>query len=160
MTNVYSVDTNVFMDWWMRRYPPDVFPSVQKAIENLAASGKLFASERVREEIEASASRELKTWAKNNKAIFVPHDPQIQTEANQIQYDYPDLIDTTSPFDEADRWVIAVAKVRGCTVVTHETSVRLKRKPDRNLYIPDVCRAMKIPCIELIELMRQENWSF
>jgi len=30
---MYSFDTNVFMDWWDRRYPPDIFPSVQKAME-------------------------------------------------------------------------------------------------------------------------------
>lgn len=157
---MYSVDTNIFIDWWERRYPPDVFPSIQKAIESLATSARFVAPERVREEIEASGSKGLKTWAKNNKAIFVPHDTQIQTEANQIQYAYPDLIDTGTPFDEADRWVIALARVKGFTVVTHETSVKVKKRPDRKLYIPDVCRSMNIPCIELIELMRREKWSF
>jgi len=27
---MYVIDTNVFLDWWERRYPPDVFPSVQR----------------------------------------------------------------------------------------------------------------------------------
>lgn len=160
MTNVYSVDTNVFMDWWQRWYPPDVFPSVQKAMEGLVTSEKIIAPARVHEEINRVASRGLKDWAKINKSIFVPHDPEIQTEAMKILYNYEGLIDTTSPEDEADRWVIALAKVKGLTVVTHETSVRLKKKPERSLYIPDVCSAMKIPCIELLELMRREKWSF
>jgi len=67
---MYSVDTNVFIDWWERRYPPDVFPSVQKAIEDLVSAGKLFAPERVREEINSVGSSALKQWIKNNKNIL------------------------------------------------------------------------------------------
>lgn len=157
---MYSIDTNVFMDWWERRYPPDVFPSVQKAIEDLVSAGKLFAPERVREEINSVGSSALKQWIKNNKNIFVPHGTQLQTEANQIIFDYPDLVDTTTIHDEADRWVIALAKIKKCKVVTHETSVRSKKKPDRKLYMPDVCSAMKVPCIEFLDLLRQEKLSF
>jgi hypothetical protein len=157
---VYSVDTNVFIDWWERRYPPDVFPSVQRAMQQIASDGKLVAPERVHEEINRVGSRGLRDWAKTNKAIFIPHDPEIQTEAMKILYSYEGLIDMTSADDEADRWVIALAKVKGFAVVTHETSARLKKKPERSLYIPDVCNAMKIPCIELLELMRREKWTF
>jgi AhpD family alkylhydroperoxidase len=160
MTSVYSVDTNVFIDWWERRYPPDVFPSVQKAMERLSQGGLLFAPERVHEEIDASGSKGLKAWAKQNKSIFLPHDQQLQAEAQSIQFAYPDLIDNNSPHDEADRWVIAVAKIKGCPVVTHETAARAKKKPERSLFIPDVCKAMNIQCIELLELMRQQKWTF
>jgi hypothetical protein len=160
MNTLYSVDTNVFMDWWIRRYPPDVFPGVLKEMERLVAAGKLFAPERVREEIERYGSRELKNWAKDNKSVFLPHDSDTQTEAMKILYTYEDLIDKTSVEDEADRWVIALAKVKSFTVVTHETAVRRKRRPERKLYIPDVCKQMNIPCIEFIELMRLERWSF
>jgi len=157
---VYSVDTNVFIDWWERRYPPDVFPSVQKAMDLLSRGGQLHAPERVQEEIDASGSKGLKVWAKQNKSIFLPHDPQLQAEAQRIQFAYPDLIDNNSPYDEADRWVIALASIKKYSVVTHETSVRVKRKPERKLFIPDVCVALNIPCIELLELMRQQKWTF
>ena len=157
---MYSIDTNVFIDWWTRRYPPDVFPSVQRAIDGLAASGKIFAPERVLDEINFVGSSTLKQWAKNNKNIFAPHDTQLQTEANSIQFTYPDFIDTTTPYDEADRWIIALAKVKGYIVVTHETSVRQKKNPPRKLFIPDVCRAMNVRCIEFLELLRNEKFVF
>lgn len=157
---MYSLDTNVFMDWWIRRYPPDVFPSVQKAMESLAASQKIFSPLRVLDEINRVGSRGLKQWAKANKNIFVPHDTQLQTEANNIQFTYPDLIDTTTPHDEADRWIIALAKIKGYTVVTHETSARTKKNPPRKMYIPDVCDAMKIHSIEFLELLRNEKLMF
>ena len=157
---MYSIDTNIFIDWWERRYPIDVFPSVKKAIEELINQGKLFAPERVFEEINHVGSAPLKTWAKSHKQIFLPHDVHLQEEANEIQFKYPDLIDNTTPFDEADRWIIALAKLKGWVVITHETSVKSKRKPDRNLYIPDVCNDMKIPCKEFLDLLRIEKLSF
>ncbi len=161
---MYSVDTNVFIDWWERRYPPDVFPCVQKAMEQLVIQNKLYAPERVQEEIGYVGSKALQNWAKLHKSIFIQHDTNLQLEAQTIQIAYPDLIDNTTPFDEADRWVIALAKIENYTVVTHETSYASKKKstkkPERNLYIPDVCNAMKINCIEFLDLMRSEGWIF
>ncbi|MBI4810824.1 MAG: DUF4411 family protein [Ignavibacteriales bacterium] len=160
---MYSVDTNVFIDWWERRYPPDVFPSIQKAIEQLIISNKLFAPMRVREEINDVGSPELKQWAKMNKTIFVQHEEELQEFANKIQFDYPDLIDNTTLEDEADRWIIALAKMHSqdhWIVVTHETPFKKKRKPDRKMYIPDVCRSMNIECVEFLKLMRKEGWKF
>jgi hypothetical protein len=157
---MYSFDTNVFMDWWIRRYPPDVFPCVQKAMESLAASGKLFSPSRVYDEINQIGPRGLQQWARKNNNIFVPHDSQLQTEATTIQFSYPDLIDNTSPHDEADRWIIALAKIKGFTVVTHETSVHKKKNPPRKMFIPDVCTAMGIKCIEFLELLRIEKYVF
>ena len=158
---MYSVDTNIFVDWWERRYPPDVFPCVQKAMELLVSQDKLLAPERVLEEIIGNVgSKDLQNWAKQHKSIFVPHETDLQLEAQQILIDYPDLIDTTTPFDEADRWVIALAKINNFVVVTHETSVREKKNPLRKLYIPDVCRLLGIRCVEFLELMRMEGWNF
>jgi hypothetical protein len=70
------------------------------------------------------------------------------------------MIDPYAIHDEEDRYLIALAKLRGWTVVTHETPAKTKKRPPRSHYIPDVCRAEKVPCIELVELMRREKWSF
>ncbi|NWF89926.1 MAG: DUF4411 family protein [Ignavibacteriaceae bacterium] len=158
---MYSIDTNIYVDWFDRRYPPDIFPSVLKAIEELINQKKIFSPARVLEEINSNVgSKELRSWAKNHKQIFLQHDEKLQEEAIDIQFKYPDLIDNTTPYDEADRWIIALAKIKGWTVVTHETSVGAKKKPLRNLYIPDVCDKMSIPCIEFLGLLRKEKLVF
>jgi len=144
----------------VRRYPQDVFPSIQPKIDGLIASGKWVAVEGVKDEIQHVGSPPLKSWAKANKRQFVPHDTALLTEANAISAAYPGLIDPYAHHDEADRYVIALAKINGWTVVTHETPALSKKRPPRTHYIPDVCRALKVPCIDLLSLMRNEKWAF
>jgi len=46
---VYSFDTSVFMDWQARYYPPDIFTSLVKRIEELIGVGQYSAVELVKE---------------------------------------------------------------------------------------------------------------
>lgn len=157
---MYSIDTNIYLDWWERRYPEDVFPSLKQHVEALIAAGKWNAVERVEDEIGHVGTPKLKAWAKVQKAQFIKHDVALLTEANAVTTAYPGLIDPYARHDEADRYVIALAKLRGWTVVTHETPARSKKRALRSHFIPDVCRGLGVPCIDLLELMRREKWSF
>lgn len=157
---MYSLDTSVFMDWQARYYPPDIFGSLLARIEELIASGHCSAVDLVKEEIDAVGTPELRAWAKKNPSLFAPLDPLVQVEAASIESRYPDLMDPKSPYQSADAYVIALAKVKGGTVVSQETSAAEKRSAKRTHYIPDVCRDLGIPCINLLGLMRRENWNF
>jgi hypothetical protein len=157
---MYSFDTSVFMDWQARVYPPDVFISLVAKIEELVVAGQCSAVELVKEEIDAVGTPELRAWAKKNPSLFVTLDPQVQAEAANIESKYPDLIDPKSLYQSADAYVIALAKVKGGTVVSQETSASEKKSAKRTHYIPDVCRDLGIPCINLLGLMRREHWTF
>lgn len=157
---MYSLDTSVFMDWQARYYPPDIFKSMITKVDVLIANGECSAVDLVKEEIDAVGTPELRTWAKNHPALFVALDPLVQVEAASIEARYPDLMDPKSPYQSADAYVIALAKVKGGTVVSQETSAAEKRSAKRTHYIPDVCRDLGIPCINLLGLMRREKWNF
>jgi hypothetical protein len=157
---MYSFDTSVFMDWQARYYPPDIFESLTKKVEELITVNKCAAVDLVREEIDAVGTPELRAWAKGTKALFAVLDPEVQIEAASIEARYPDLMDPKSPYQSADAYVIALAKVTGGTVVTQETSAAEKKSAKRTHYIPDVCRDLGIPCINLLGLMRREKWTF
>ena len=156
---MYSIDTSFFMDWQARYYPLDVFASLQSNIEALIKSGDFLAVELVLEEIEAVGTPDLRAWAKNNKNIFVPLTPDVQVEAAAIEAKYPDLLDPKLPYQSADAYVIALAKLKNGVVVSQETSVNEKHKPKKNYYIPDVCRDLGVSCINLLGLMRREKWK-
>jgi predicted nucleic acid-binding protein len=157
---MYSLDTSVFMDWQARYYPPDIFKSMITKVDELIANGQCSSVDLVKEEIDAVGTPELRAWAKNHPALFVALDPLVQVEAASIESRYPDLMDPKSPYQSADAYVIALAKVKGGTVVSQETSAAEKRSTKRTHYIPDVCRDLGIPCINLLGLMRREKWNF
>lgn len=154
----YSVDTNTFMDWQARFYPTDVFTSLVGRVESLIADKRLIAPALVKEEIGAVGTAELIAWADAHASVFVPTE-KIINEALQIQQRFPGLLDPKAEYEEADAYVIALAKIRGGFVVTQETTAAEKRNPKRSHFIPDVCREMGIPCVNLLGLMRRENWK-
>lgn len=156
---VYSIDTNAFMDWQARYYPTDVFPGVVARIGGLVERGRAKAPALVREEIDAVGTPELTDWAKANAGLFVAT-KDLLAEAMAIQARFPGLRDPKAEHEEADAYVIALAKLRGGIVVTQETPAAEKNRPRRTHFIPDVCRELGIPCISLLGLMRREKWAF
>ena len=157
---VYSFDTSVFMDWQARYYPVDVFVSLVAKVEELIAAGQCSAIDLVKEEIEAVGTPELRAWVKRQPGLFVALDPPVQVEAASIESRYPDLMDPKSLHQSADAYVIALAIIRDGVVVSQETSAAEKRSPKKAHFIPDVCRDLGIPCINMLGLMRREHWTF
>ena len=147
---MYSIDTNIYLDWWVRRYPDDIFPTYCGQVEALIAAGKWNAVERVADEINHVGTAALKTWAKANRVQFIKHDGPLIAESKAITTAYSVLLDPYASHDEADRYVIALAKLKEWTVVTHETPARSKKHALRTHFIPDVCRGMNIPYIDLL----------
>jgi hypothetical protein len=154
----YSVDSSAFMDWQARFYPVDVFKSILDRVETLIAAKRFMAPALVREELGAVGTGDLIAWADAHAAIYVPT-RELLVEAQTIQNRFPGLRDPKAEFEEADAYVIALAKLRGGIVITQETPAAEKRNPKRTHFIPDVCREMGVPCFNLLGLMRRENWT-
>lgn len=148
------------MDWQARYYPLDVFATLNTRIEQLIKSNEFIAVELVKEEINAVGTPDLKAWAGSHKNLFVPLLTDVQLEAAAIEAKYTDLLDVKSPYQSADAYVIAFAKLHSGIVISQETSAHEKRNPKKNHYIPDVCRDLGVPCINLLGLMRKEKWKF
>ena len=98
-------------------------------------------------------------WVGSYEGMFVST-AEILAEAQAIQNQFTGLRDPTAEYEEADAYVIALARMRDAIVVTGETPAAEKRKPKRSHYIPDVCRELGIPCISFLGLMRREGWRF
>jgi hypothetical protein len=156
---IYAVDSSSLMDWQARYYPTEVFPGLAVRIEALVEAGRFIAPALVREEIAAVGSARLVEWIENHGEIIVPN-AEVLTEALAIQNQFAGLSDPKSEHEEADAYVIALARMRDGIVVTQETPAAEKRNPKRTHFIPDVCRELGIPCISLLGLMRREAWKF
>jgi hypothetical protein len=158
---VYSIDTNVLMDWQVRYFPTDVFASLITKIDGLISVSRFLAPALVREELENTAlsTADLILWSKQRSQVLVPLEEVLQ-EGLSIMGRFPGLNDPKSEYDEADAYVIALARLRNGIVVTQETPAAEKRNPKRTHFIPDVCRELGVPCINLLGMMRREGWVF
>ena len=151
----YSIDTSALLEGWRRFYPPDVFPALWEKLEELIESGELRATEEVFHEIERKDD-ELHKWVRDHANMFIPLDEQIQIAVLEILQDHKRLLDTRKNRSGADPFVIALAKLEACTVVTNERATNSENKPN----IPDVCSALGIRAINLLELIREQGWIF
>ena len=80
-------------------------------------------------------------------------DTAIQVAVAAILANHQRLVDTRKNRSQADPFVIALAQLHGFAVVTGE---RPTGRPDRP-HIPDVCTALNIRCISLLELFREQG---
>ncbi|MGO8755052.1 MAG: DUF4411 family protein [Gallionellaceae bacterium] len=156
---LYSVDSSSFMDWQARYYPTDVFADILNQVDALIGDERFWAPALVKEELGIVGTGGLIAWGKSRASIFVPTG-ELLGEAQSIQNSFPGLRDPKAEYEEADAYVIALARLRGGVVITQETPAAEKRNPKRSHFIPDVCREMGIPCFNLLGLMRAEKWQF
>jgi len=128
---------------------------VWRNIERLISARSLCATDEVLIELKKKDDDVYK-WARNQAELFLPIDGAIQTSVAKILLAYPRLVDVRKNRSTADPFVIAVAEVNGVTVVSGEIPSNNPRKPK----IPDVCSAMGIKHIRLLELFGLEGWKF
>jgi hypothetical protein len=152
---LYSIDTSALLDGWIRYYPPDVFPPVWDRLSVLIEDDRMIAPDEVREELKRKLDGVHK-WARGQKKLFVPLDPNVQAAAAEVLRAHPRLIDNRADRTSADPFVIAIARTRGAIVVTGERRTDSLKRPN----IPDVCQAIGVPCLGMMELFRKEKWTF
>jgi hypothetical protein len=151
---LYSGDTSMLINAWRKHYPPDIFPTVWDRIDSLIQSGVVISTDEVRVELEKKDD-ELYAWAKQRPGLFVPIDGPIQILVSQIMTDHPRLVDTRTNRSAADPFVVALAQQRTCAVVTDETPTGSTSKPN----IPDVCAALGIRFMRLVDVFREQGWA-
>jgi hypothetical protein len=151
----YSIDTSSILDGWRRYYPPDVFPGLWDNLELLVQDGQLRATDEVRVELERKDD-EVLAWAIKQSGLFIELDEEIQASVSQILAQFPKLLDTRSNRSGADPFVVALAKINGASVITGERATNSLDRPN----IPDVCAALGIRSLSILELIREKTWRF
>ena len=155
---IYVFDTSSLIV--LNNYYPDTFKLLWSGMGALVSRGEIISTREVLKEIQTFTDRVfILQWAKDHKAIFTkPTNPKLVFVQDifavphfQALIDQKALLRGTPV---ADPFVIAAAAVREGTVVTQEV---LKKHAAK---IPNVGEYFKIPCINLEEFMKSQNWSF
>ncbi len=157
----YCIDTSGLTRGWRDSYPPNIFPSLWKDIELLIDDGSLIAPDEVFEELKRGGD-DLYDWACKYPHSFISPDIEIQKTVSDIlaNPEHAKLVNTKSETNLiiADPFVIAVAKVHECTVVSSE-EFQYSSSPKKTK-IPNVCADMNIPHVSFLELIRELGWVY
>lgn len=149
----YAIDTSSIFEWFVRRYPPLVFPALQARVEDLIATGRLRSPRAVLEEIKPGD--DCHKWAKAQTDLFLDEDHQVQGIVKYLMATHHNLAKPHKGIGGADPFVIGLAKASGWCVISDEHPGSAESRK-----IPFVCKAESVPCMTFMELMVSEGWKF
>lgn len=144
--------------WMFKYYYPERFPSLWKKFDQLVEDEQIISVKEVSRELEGQDDL-LSQWVKNNTPFFqlpATHDFQIVNEIFKIPH-FQTLIRKQERLlgkPVADPFVIAKAQSIGACVITTE---KYKKNAAQ---IPNVCAHFNIPCMDLEQFMKEEDWTF
>lgn len=162
----YVLDANIFIEAAQRYYSFDYGMKFWDFLVEKASQNILCSVDKVLKELQKGKPNDpLRKWAESQ---FQPY--FYSTENNQILECYADVIQivaeneqyTQNAKDEffqehnADAWIIAYAKYKNLTVVTHESlNAQIKKK----VLIPNVCQDLQISYINTFDMLRELNFK-
>lgn len=156
----YCIDTSALTHIWRDFYPPSIFSSLWGDIEGCISKGEMIAPDAVLEELN-KGDDDLRLWARSRTDLFIPHDEEIQAVVSSIlaHPEHVKLIFSKKGgadiYEDADPFVIAAAKVRGCKVISNE-SYLYSPSPYTNK-IPNVCADLGIEHLSVLEFIREQG---
>jgi hypothetical protein len=156
----FVLDTSVFTQAYRSYYHFGIAPGFWSALIQHASTGVLLSIDRVKNEIDKGKD-DLTQWANSNFRVWfestndgdvlAAYGEVIRWAIAQRQYKSSAKADFAKAAN-ADAWIVAYAKAKGCVVVTQETSAPQSKS---EIKIPDVCKAFGIHWINTFEMMRR-----
>ncbi len=155
MGNLYCRDTSAFIESWWRLYRPSSFPTFWKRMEEAIANGQIIAPMFVLDELKRKEGDQLYAWTESHISMFIPMEAELQIAQKAIVNRYPRLISEAKNRSLCDPWVISLAQIHQCAVVSEEN-----RGGNSTPKIPDVCDELRIKCLKVADLIECLGWQF
>jgi hypothetical protein len=149
----YVLDANVFINM-QRHHPYDVFESLWIKVANLIDDGIAISCDEVFDEL-SIGNDYLLEWAKQRKEAFILSGPDIQILVRDILRNFPTLVTGSRRANGADPFVIALAKIKNCTLVSDESRAGVGQPAK----IPNVCETYGVRLIKFINFLRENKIS-
>ncbi len=160
----YLVDASVLMEAHRRYYKFSVCPGFWDCLVWHHKQDTVMSIDRVRKEIEEGKDA-LRQWVKDDcpgtffesttaKVVGERYGKIISWAGGQNRYRPQALAEFATV---ADGWLVAYAAERGLIVVTQEVAATESKK---EVKIPDVCEAFKVPYIDTFEMLENIDVQF
>ena len=156
----YLLDADVLIRAKNLHYGFDFCPAFWDWIVRNHAAGTVLSVARVGVEIQ-DRKDELSKWASQKlKGFFVPprasDSVSLGSVSAWVTRQHYDPAGINAFFQKADYFLVGQALGGGHTVVTHEVAAPKARK----IKIPDVCKALGVPCVTPFSMLRREKAAF
>lgn len=159
---IYVVDTDSLIAL-NRLYNPRFFEQLWQQLDMAIERGILVSTRFNLVELERKEDDEFfEEWKRNHSHMFLEVDEVAQEVVSDILTRFPDLIDPNSDMEQADPFLIAMAKVMDGIVITEEGELlpdainNPKRK--KKMRIPNVCRYYGIESMKIHEFINTDEW--
>jgi hypothetical protein len=150
----YVFDTSSFIRAWYEAYPIDVMHTFWDKLHDAISSGAVIAPDEVLRET-SKRSDGLHKWLKEGEDhCIVEIDEELEDAVTYLLAKNPRLAMNRKGASSADAWVVALAQVRGTTVISEESMTDSQKRPK----IPGVCQAVNVKCENLLAFMRAQKW--
>ncbi len=154
------LDANVFIQAKNLHYGMDFCPAFWEWLIKSNSQNKLFSIEKVCDELKAIED-DLSEWTeKRDSNFFLKPDSSVLQSLGEVSHwiidqDYEEAGKNIF-LQGADYYLIAQAKSKQYTIVTHEIPSDSKKK----IKIPDVCISLQIKYMTPYEMLRKEKARF
>lgn len=155
---MYLLDANVFIEAKNRYYSFDIAPGFWDWLDRAHQQLLVCSIDAVRNELLAGDD-DLSEWASRNAPFFrklgsnmSTHFQALTVWASSQNYRPNALAEFTGR--HADFQIVAYARARELTVVSHESA---KSGSKKKIKIPDACSAMGVRVVDTFEMLRQTN---
>lgn len=153
----FIIDTNVLLEAANNYYAFERVPAFWEWLERQFVEGAVRTLTMVKDEVDFP--QEVVSWVAERERdghLIDESEPDIQAEYGKMAawlVSQPFGAEHIASFmSKADLWIIAAAKVRGCTVVTQEVAAG---RGSRKVRIPDVCAHFGIKCVNTFKFMEE-----
>ncbi len=152
----YCFDTDTLASSWRLYYHPDTFGPLWEKLGELVSDRTILIPDEVKKEIGAGNDA-LVSWLKKYNGNGTPVSEEQVKIVTEIVNKYPLVSQYKKPRpNHADPFVVAVAKINNCTVVTYESRNGSPTHPA----VPDLCKEYGVDCCSVSEFFKKENWRF
>lgn len=157
---MYLLDANVFIEPRKRNwYAMDISPGYWQWLDDSNLAGRVHSVEKIFEELK-EIEDDVYEWARNRHDRFFVSPDAATVSSFSILTDWarnagysPAAVDEF--LAAGDFYLVGHAHAHGLTVVTFE----VKDRKDK-VKVPEACDAMRVPCINLFDLLRAEGVKF
>ncbi len=160
---IFLLDANVFIEAYRRYYSFDICPGFWECLMHHHHESVIFSIDRIKDEVKTGD--DLGKWVKDSaqkSLFFSTEEPEVSRQYSAIMQ----WVQASSQFrgeakaefaQIADGWLVAFAKARSWTVVTHEVyDPSIKKK----VPIPNICKEFNVACVDTFAMLRAVHGRF